>query len=69
MPSLRRSLPEAYELLAMFHWMSGGWMVEAAVGQKNVYAAATKALAIDPTLAAAASFAETSRPEGVELDW
>jgi adenylate cyclase len=55
---------KAYELLAMFHWMSGGWMVEAAVGQKNVYAAATKALAIDPTLAAAASFAETSRPEG-----
>lgn len=56
---------KAFELKALFHWISAGWFVSADIGRERVYEAATTALAIDPTLAAAASLARTSHP----TDW
>ena len=53
---------KAFELLAMYHWMSAGWTVDAAVGQRRVFAAATRALGIDSSLAGAKSLAQTSDP-------
>ena len=56
---------KAFELKAFFHWMNSGWHVPAEVGRASVYEAATRALAIDPTLPAAISLAKTSHP----TDW
>jgi tetratricopeptide (TPR) repeat protein len=56
---------KAFELKAFFHWMNAGWYVPAEVGRASVYEAATRALAIDPTLPAAISLAQTSHP----TDW
>jgi TolB-like protein len=53
----------AYELKAVFHWFSGGWVVDAREAQMLTYAAANKALDLDPTLASARSFAGTAHPE------
>jgi TolB-like protein len=58
---------KAYELQAMFHWMNAGWTVTAPVGQAQVYAAATRALEIDPDLPGAKAFAITAHP--TEWDW
>jgi len=58
---------KAYELQAMFHWMNAGWTVTAPVGQAQVYAAATRALEIDPDLPGARTLAITAHP--TEWDW
>jgi tetratricopeptide (TPR) repeat protein len=63
---------KAYELKSLFLWMNAGWYINAEVGRAAAYEAATKALAIDPTLPAAAAMARTSHPTDwtwtVELD-
>jgi len=51
---------KAYELKAFFHWMSAGWVVPSAVGQRNVFDAASKALQLDPSLASAEALRATS---------
>jgi tetratricopeptide (TPR) repeat protein len=53
----------AYELKAAFHWFESGWIIEAPIGQRLTYEAATKALELDPTLAGARSFASTAHPD------
>ncbi len=53
----------AYELKAVFHWFSGGWVVDAQESQMLTYEAASKALELDPTLAGARSFAGTAHPD------
>lgn len=53
----------AYELKAVFHWFESGWIVEASIGQRLTYEAATKALELDPTLAGARSFASAAHPD------
>jgi TolB-like protein len=58
---------KAFELKAFFHWMNAGWYVTAETGRANVHEAATRALAIDPTLAGAISLAKTSDPN--EWSW
>lgn len=47
--------------------MNSGWTVTTRVGQLQVYAAATRALEIDPDLPGAKSFAVTAHP--TEWDW
>jgi len=63
---------KAYELKALFHWMNSGWNAPAKVSQASAYEAATKALAIDPSLPGAISLARTAHPTGrnwiIELD-
>jgi TolB-like protein len=57
---------KAYELKAFFHWVNAGWYAPSMkVSQANVYEAATKALAIDPSLLGATSLARTAHP----TDW
>jgi len=51
---------KAYELRAFFHWMSAGWVVPSAVGQRQVFDAASEALRLDPSLASARSLRDTS---------
>jgi TolB-like protein len=58
---------KAYELQAMFHWVNSGWTVTAEVGRGQVYAAATRALEIDPDLPGAKAFVITAHP--TEWDW
>jgi TolB-like protein len=58
---------KAYELKAMFHWMNAGWTVSAPVGQSQVYAAAKRALEIDPDLPGAIAFSISSHP--TEWTW
>jgi TolB-like protein len=55
----------AFELKALFHWMNAGGHVSAKAGQAQVYEAAIKALAIDPTLPAAIALSKTANP----TDW
>jgi TolB-like protein len=52
----------AYELKAAFFWYQSGWLIDAPIGQKLAYDAASKALDLDPTLAGARSFALTAHP-------
>ena len=54
---------KAYELKSNFHWLESGWTVDGPASQKLAYATAVKALELDPTLIAARSYAETSRPD------
>jgi TolB-like protein len=51
---------KAYELKALFHWMNAGYTVEAALGQQQVFASASRALELDPSLAGARSLVKTS---------
>ena len=53
----------AYELSAVFHWFEAGWIIDAPIGQKLTYEAASKALELDPTLTTARSFASTAHPD------
>jgi TolB-like protein/DNA-binding winged helix-turn-helix (wHTH) protein/Flp pilus assembly protein TadD len=53
---------EAYELLAATYWRSGDW-IKAAEGQKLMFEAAAKALAIDPDLALAQAYYRTGNLE------
>jgi len=49
----------------LFHWMNAGWYASSKVSQARAYEAATKALAIDPSLPGATSLAKTAHP----TDW
>jgi len=53
---------KAYEFKALFHWMNAGWYASSEVSQASAYEAATKALAIDPSLPGAISLAKTAHP-------
>ncbi len=53
----------AYELKAVFHWFTGGWLVDGSIAQRLTYATASKALELDPTLTGARTYAATSHPE------
>lgn len=54
---------KAYELKSNFYWLQAGWQLDAPAAQKLAYAAATKALELDPTLAGARSYASTASPD------
>jgi TolB-like protein len=58
--ALDPSFAKAYELKAMFHWMNAGYLVDAAVGQQQVFDSASRALELDPSLAGAKSLKKTS---------
>jgi len=51
---------KAYELKALFHWMNAGALVDAASGQQQVFASASRAFELDPSLAGARSLTKTS---------
>jgi adenylate cyclase len=53
---------KAYELQAQFHWSSGGWVVDNPLAQAATFNAASKALELDPSLAAAQTFAVIASP-------
>jgi TolB-like protein len=53
----------AYELKAVFHWNTGGWLVDGTIAQRLTYATASKALELDPTLTGARTYAASSHPE------
>jgi tetratricopeptide (TPR) repeat protein len=64
--ALDPTFAEAHQLLATYYWWSSGFNVEAAVGQKLMYDAAVKALAVDPSLL----FAQALRAAGSpEISW
>jgi TolB-like protein len=54
---------EAYELLAYCYWWQAGVTVEAVGGQRRVYDAAARAIAIDPSLVFAQAFLEAGNVE------
>jgi len=54
---------EAYELLAFCHWWQAGVTVEAADGQRRIYDAASRAVAIDPSLVFAQALLEAGNFE------
>jgi TolB-like protein len=55
---------EAHQLLATYYWLSSGYTVESTVGQKRMYDAAVKALALDPSLLFAQALRAASSFEG-----
>ncbi len=61
--ALDSAFAKAYELKAIFYWQQAAWIVDAATGQALAYEAAMKALELDPTLAAARSYASTAHPD------
>jgi tetratricopeptide (TPR) repeat protein len=64
--ALDPTFAEAYQLLANYYWLSSGFKVEAAVGQKLMYDASVRALALDPSLL----FAQALRAAGsLEISW
>jgi tetratricopeptide (TPR) repeat protein len=54
---------KAHELKAIVYYSYSGWMIEAPVAQTLVYQSANAALALDPTLVVAKSFAVTASPD------
>jgi tetratricopeptide (TPR) repeat protein len=61
--SLDPGFARAYELKAIFHWTASGWLEESRIAQASAYEAAMMALALDPTLPGARSFATTAKPD------
>ena len=51
---------EAYELLALNHWMMAGTAVKASEGQRLTFEAAEQALALDPSLAMARALSRSA---------
>ncbi|MDH4071804.1 MAG: hypothetical protein OEV41_01720 [Gammaproteobacteria bacterium] len=58
----------AYELKAAYYWFQSGWLIDSPTAQAFAYAAAMKALELDPTLAGARSFADTAKPDWNWID-
>jgi TolB-like protein len=58
----------AYELKAGYYWYQSGWLMDSPTAQALAYAAAMKALELDPTLAGARSFADTANPDWNWID-
>jgi TolB-like protein len=58
---------EAYELLAVNYWNQMGGTLDQAESVKRMRGAATKALAIDPSLALARAYVEATESEGYSL--
>ncbi|MFT5501816.1 MAG: TolB-like protein, partial [Woeseiaceae bacterium] len=61
--ALDENFAKAYELKASFYWMASAWTLDAPTGQLLAYEAAVRALALDPSLPGARSFASTANPD------
>ena len=66
--SLDPDFARAYELKAIFHWTASAWLEESRIAQASAYEAAMMALALDPTLPGARSFATTANPDWNWID-
>ena len=58
----------AYELKAGYYWYLAGWLLDAPAARSLAYAAAMKALDLDPTLVTARSFSQTAKPDWNWID-
>ncbi|MFT5501104.1 MAG: TolB-like protein [Woeseiaceae bacterium] len=65
--ALDPTFARAYELKALTYWATGGDLIDAAAGQALTYAAATKAIELDPTLTLAGLLADDSNPD--QFSW